>query len=182
MMAEKGKDKIKEKEDELSAYKAAFDTFDWNRNGTIPTKDLQWAMRRAGQNPTDVEVQDMINKIDDGSGYLDFSDFCLVMQEKSREFDEEMHFKDTFRVFSKDVEGCIPADELKFVMKHLPGKVTYKEIEEMIKIVDKNEDGKISYSEFRVMMGGFPLLIDINAEKIKIEGTTDKDKDENEKT
>ena len=38
MMAEKGKDKIKEKEDELSAYKAAFDTFDWNRNGTIPTK------------------------------------------------------------------------------------------------------------------------------------------------
>ena len=42
--------------------------------------------------------------------------------------------------------------------------------------------GKISYSEFRVMMGGFPLLIDINAEKIKIEGTKDKDKDENEKT
>ena len=25
-------------------------------------------MRRAGQNPTDVEVQDLLNKIDDGSG------------------------------------------------------------------------------------------------------------------
>ena len=33
---------------------------------------------------------------------------------------------------------------------HLPGKITYKEIDEMIKIVDKNKDGKISYSEFRV--------------------------------
>ena len=33
---------------------------------------------------------------------------------------------------------------------HLPGKITYKEIDEMIKVVDKNEDGKISYSEFRV--------------------------------
>ena len=33
---------------------------------------------------------------------------------------------------------------------HLPGKITYKEIDEMIKTVDKNEDGKISYSEFRV--------------------------------
>jgi hypothetical protein len=22
--------------------------------------------------------------------------------------------------------GCIPADEMKFVLKHLPGKVTYK--------------------------------------------------------
>ena len=29
-------------------------------------------MRRAGQNPTDVEVQDMINQIDDGTGTLDF--------------------------------------------------------------------------------------------------------------
>ena len=29
-------------------------------------------MRRAGQNPTDIEVQDMINKIDNGSGTMDF--------------------------------------------------------------------------------------------------------------
>ena len=45
--------------------------------------------------------------------------------------------------------GCIAPDELKFVMKHLPGKVTNKELDEMINIVDKNGDGKISYSEFR---------------------------------
>ena len=49
-------------------------------------------MRRAGQNPTDVEVQDMANKIDDGSGVLDFDDFLLVMREKSREVDLEIHF------------------------------------------------------------------------------------------
>ena len=42
---------------------------------------------------------------------------------------------------------------------HLPGKITYKEIDEMIATVDKNKDGKISFSEFRVMMGGIPLLI-----------------------
>ena len=127
-------------------------------------KDLQYAMRRAGQNPTDIEVQDLINKIDDGSGTLDFSDFCLVIKEKTKEVDTEIHFKDTFRVFSKDEEGknalldlhlelihagCIPADEMKFVLMHLPGKVTYKEIDEMIETVDKNGDGKISFSEFR---------------------------------
>ena len=37
-------------------------------------------------------------------------------------------FQDTFRVFSKDDEGCIPADEMKFVLKHLPGKVGLKYI------------------------------------------------------
>ena len=68
-------------------------------------QDLQYAMRRAGQNPTDVEVQDLINKIDDGSGTLDFSDFCLVIKEKTKELESETHFKDTFRVFSKDEES-----------------------------------------------------------------------------
>ena len=29
-------------------------------------------MRRAGQNPTDIEVLDIINRIDDDTGYLDF--------------------------------------------------------------------------------------------------------------
>ena len=46
-------------------------------------------------------------------------------------------------------QGCITAEELKFVLTHLPGKVTYKEIDEMIKTVDENGDGKINYQEFR---------------------------------
>ena len=36
---------------------------------------------------------------------LDFDDFLLVMGEKSRETDIEIHFKDTFRAFSKDADG-----------------------------------------------------------------------------
>ena len=68
-------------------------------------QDLQSALRRAGQNPTESEVQDMINKIDDGSATLSFSDFCLLIGEKAKEMDPETHFKDTFRVFSKDEEG-----------------------------------------------------------------------------
>merc|ERR1712113_1027907 len=83
---------IKNEQDiETAAYKEAFDHFDWNHSGRIPTSELQYAMRRAGQNPTDVEVQDM------------------VIKEKIMDMDTETHFKDTFRVFSKDEEGCIPA-------------------------------------------------------------------------
>ena len=47
----------------------------------------------------------MINKIDDGSASLAFPDFCLLIGEKAKEMDPETHFKDTFRVFSKDEEG-----------------------------------------------------------------------------
>ena len=68
-------------------------------------QELQSAMRRAGQNPTESEVQDMINKIDDGTASLAFEDFCLLMREKTKEINPEILFKDTFRVFSKDEEG-----------------------------------------------------------------------------
>ena len=64
---------------------------------------LKSAMRRVGQNPTDMEVHDMLNKIDDGSGVMDFDDFLLVMRGKS--IDMESHFKEAFRVFTKDADG-----------------------------------------------------------------------------
>ena len=38
-------------------------------------------------------------------------------------------------------------------------QIKLDEINEMIETVDKNGDGKISYSEFRVMMGGIPLVM-----------------------
>ena len=60
---------------------------------------------------------------------------------------------------------------------HLPGKITYKEIDEMIHTVDKNGDGKISYSEFRYISvqeyfylfgwGIHNILVDITPCKIE---------------
>jgi len=155
-------DKNNLNETERRFYREAFNNFDWNGNGKISYGSLLPAMRRVGVNPTEVEVHDLINKIDDGTGVLTFEDFCSILQEKNKEFDSEQHYKETFRVFSKDDEGCIPAEELAFVLAHHPRQISQKEIEEMIKIVDKNGDGKISYSEFRVMMGAFPLLMPEN--------------------
>ena len=134
-------------QDEFQSYKAAFHAFDWNNNGKISSASLQveawlWlaniivvspkaAMGRAAANPTDVEVLDIINRIDNETGYLDFpvswkihlecwrwscflyQEFCYVMSEAGREMDLETGYKETFRVFSKDVEGCIPAEEIK---------------------------------------------------------------------
>ena len=71
------------------------------------------------------QVQDMINEIDvDGSGFLEFQEFCLMLYKRTQDADVENDLKETFRVFSKDDEGCITAEELKFVLTHLPGKVT----------------------------------------------------------
>merc|ERR1712183_324880 len=100
--------------EEFLSYKESFDFFDWNKNGKISYSSLQNAMRRAGRNPTDVEVLDIINKIDDGSGYLDLKEFLYIMSELNKDTDLETGYKETFRVFSKDEEGCISAEEIKF--------------------------------------------------------------------
>ena len=52
--------------------------------------------------------------------------------------------------------GCIPAEEMKFVLINLPGGVS--EQDEMIFTVDRNNDGRISFSKFRSAPQVFSFL------------------------
>ena len=48
----------------LVEFKEAFSLFDKDGDGTITTKELGTVMRSLGQNPTEAELQDMINEVD----------------------------------------------------------------------------------------------------------------------
>ena len=45
-------------------FKEAFQLFDKDGDGTISTKELGTVMRSLGQNPTEKELQDMVNEVD----------------------------------------------------------------------------------------------------------------------
>ena len=66
--------------DVLTEFREAFSLFDKNSDGTISSAELGTVMRSLGQNPTENELQDMINEIDvDGlrrlqSNYLSYCD------------------------------------------------------------------------------------------------------------
>ncbi|KAI6038533.1 hypothetical protein EDC04DRAFT_2693882 [Pisolithus marmoratus] len=130
-------------------FKEAFSLFDKDGDGTITTKELGTVMRSLGQNPTEAELQDMINEVDaDGNGTIDFPEFLTMMARKMRDTDSEEEIKEAFKVFDKDGNGYISAAELRHVMTNLGEKLTDAEVDEMIREADVDGDGQINYDEF----------------------------------
>ncbi|ORY02522.1 calmodulin [Basidiobolus meristosporus CBS 931.73] len=140
-------------EEQIAEFKEAFSLFDKDGDGSITTKELGTVMRSLGQNPTEVELQDMVSEIDaDGNGQIDFNEFLNLMSRKLKETDSEAEIKEAFKVFDKDGNGFISASELHHVMNNLGEKLSEQEITEMIREADVDGDGQINYEEFVKMM------------------------------
>ena len=103
-------------------------------------------MRSLGQNPSESELQDMINEVDaDNNGTIDFPEFLTMMARKMKDTDSEEEIREAFKVFDRDNNGYISAAELKHVMTNLGERLTEHEVDEMIREADYDGDGQINY-------------------------------------
>nr|BBB18807.1 calcium indicator protein GeNL(Ca2+)-440 [synthetic construct] len=140
-------------EEQIAEFKEAFSLFDKDGDGTITTRELGTVMRSLGQNPTEAELQDMINEVDaDGNGTIYFPEFLTMMARKMKDTDSEEEIREAFRVFDKDGNGYISAAQLRHVMTNLGVKLTDEEVDEMIREADIDGDGQVNYEEFEQMM------------------------------
>ena len=108
-------------------------------------------MRSLGQNPTEAELQDMINEVD-ADGTIDFHEFLTMMARKMKDTDSEEEIREAFRVFEKDGNGFISAAELHHIMINLGEKLPDVEVDEMLREADIDGDGQVNYEEFVTMM------------------------------
>ena len=143
-------------------YKIPTLTRDVPPTGEITTKELGTVMRSLGQNPSESELQDMINEVDaDNNGTIDFpgmsmrsemsevyvvtphAEFLTMMARKMKDTDSEEEIREAFKVFDRDNNGFISAAELRHVMTSIGEKLTDDEVDEMIREADQDGDGRI---------------------------------------
>ncbi len=141
-------------EEQIAEFKEAFQIFDKDGDGSITTKELGTVMRSLGQNPSDEEVRQMIEEVDeDKSETIDFKEFLGLMARKMKETDAEDELLEAFKVFDRDGNGKISAHELRYVMLSSGEDLTEQDIQEMVMEADIDGDGFIDYQEFvKIMM------------------------------
>lgn len=142
-------------EEQLLVIKEAFNYYDTQKQGVIPTAKLGEVMRNLGHNLRKDQLKELIDAVDrDGSGTIDFDEFLPLMAEKLKDKEDEKFYKNLFRILDKKNRGYILVDDLRYILRGLASAVdlTDDDIEDMITEVDEDGNGEVSFDEFYKLM------------------------------
>jgi calmodulin len=134
--------------EQLQEFETAFNQFDSDKDGRITIQELGAMMRSIGQNPTDIELKEMIEEVDqDKDNEIDFNEFVTMMMKSIHDLDSEEKTMEAFRVFDRDGSGVIRVSELKSIMMQLGSSITEAEADDLLQLANQ-EEGLIDYVEF----------------------------------
>ena len=86
--------------EQIGKFQDAFTKHDTTGEGSVDTDQLRQVLRHIGQNPSEAELQDMVNEVDkDGTGSIDFPEFLTMMSLKINEENAEEDLREAFKVF-----------------------------------------------------------------------------------
>ncbi|CAG9988679.1 unnamed protein product [Clonostachys byssicola] len=140
-------------EKQISDLKEIFDLFDQDNDGQITAAELGEVMRALGQNPTESELQTIIDEADlDNNGALEFSDFVRLMADKAKPTTPDDELWEVFVMLDRNGDGRVSKEELREAMAVLAKGVSEADLNEMLQAADEDDDGHISYEEFVKVM------------------------------
>ena len=146
-------EKIDLTEQQKNEFKQAFELFDLNKNGKITHKELKKIMQGLGQDPTEVEIDELVKEIDaDGDGQIDFDEFLAMLTRKANTNQIEDDIQKAFKVFDKGNRGKIGINELREIMLGFGEDLTDEQLNVMIKEIDSDNDGYVTFEDFKNVM------------------------------
>ncbi|XP_065663408.1 calmodulin-A isoform X7 [Hydra vulgaris] len=135
--------------EQLKEYQDAFQMFDKDGNGFITTRELKSLMRSLGCNPTDSELQQIVNEVDaDGNGKIDFPEFICLMEKMTKPMEEQASTLEAYRVFDDDGAGFINSKCLRESLIRSLDQLSPSEINDLLDFSGLVQDRQINYEEF----------------------------------
>lgn len=146
-------DVVKLNDGQIKTAKDAFEGFDKRGEQQIKVGDIGGAMKKLGHSikPDFLEkLQELVDT--EGTGFIDFDEFQMVVTKKLQEDEDERELREIFRVLDKEKKGEVNVNELRWILKSLGDDLTEEDIDDMIADVDTDGSGWVDYDEFYKLM------------------------------
>lgn len=128
------------------------------KDGVVMAETVGEILQMMGLRVKKEALEEIISEVDeDGSGELEFEEFCILAARFLIEEDEEQmrrELKEAFRFYDKDSVGYLSIDTLKGILLELEPKLNDDQLMEIVEEVDEDGSGTIDFDEFMEMMMG----------------------------
>lgn len=144
---------VKLSELQIKGAKDAFKAFDKKGEDKIKVGELEAALKKMGLNIKSDWLEKIEHTIDsEGTGYIEFDEFCAIVRKKLQDDEDERELKEMFRILDKEKRGEVNTNELRWILKQLGDDLTEADIDDMIADVDTDGSGWVDYNEFCKLM------------------------------
>jgi calmodulin len=148
------------KQELIDVSLALFKKFDKTNSGFIQPKDLGTMLRLLGFNPTEKDLRDMVDKLEDdpmNPKGITREGFLTCVARKERDTDSIDELTQSFKIFDPEGKGLIEEKRLRFVLCKTGDGLTDEEMDNLMKEAIPftqvlNDIKFIKYTEFALFL------------------------------